>query len=671
MKQYITGIMVLLLLVLALPVQEAEALTTTVRVGYCGQIPPYQYADGSGKPQGFHVDVLEYIAEDEDLLLEYTEFDTTSSAMDALQEGNLDIVLGVVDNKFPGYDVRYSNPLSSTNLCLTATAEFAELYDSDKKGGFRIAAEYRLIDYTHLANLTTGNILIEQNQMSSIKKLVNGQVEMMVGVKDCLLWYFQEHDIDDNYVILNNYLASADFTVAVRAGDRHLYDVINSSLVSLRTSGEYESLYNSWLAHDEKVDYKRILKLVLYGVIVAVIFFSAYLVVNHRAKKKLTLLVEARTSELFEANRQLEWRTAQVEAENKLRYSIIESSPAGMVLIDENLKIEYMNSNALRIAGMQSYQAGIRVNSIRVFRELMEEAGEDLFVTDWTFKSGGFDYYKDKEKRNKEKYRYSIHKMTPHENVQGALITVENVTSEEKEREAAFEKEKNETLNSLIAGIAHEIKNPLTTISASAAMIQSKGDNEKFRSAFSTYIPQEIERITRLINSLIDYARPSSSKIEKVSMEEVLRSVVELAKVTAKNTQIEIALGSEDKLFFTGDRDKMKQSLLNIVINSVEATRHKKTEPGQQRRIHIEGYRKEDLIFVRVEDDGVGMSPAQLRQCTNPFYTTKPAGTGIGLALTKQYVEEVGGRLKITSEKDVFTCVELQLPAAEGKEDSK
>ena len=137
MKKSIVRLIVCILIVSALvPLtlqEEAHALMTTVRVGYCDQMPPYQYTGADGQPRGFHVDVLEYIAEKEDLLLEYEAFGTTSEALDRLEEGGVDIVLGVAADKYFGYHIRYSNPVSTANLCLVAPKELAQEYKHENK----------------------------------------------------------------------------------------------------------------------------------------------------------------------------------------------------------------------------------------------------------------------------------------------------------------------------------------------------------------------------------------------------------------------------------------------------------------------------------------------------------------------------------------------------------
>ena len=96
-----------------------NAMTTTVRVGYCSYMAPYQYADTSGQPQGFHIDVLEAVAEKAGLLTEFVSFNTTSEALNALQSGDIDIVIGVPQNQFANHNIRYTDVIAQANiLCI-------------------------------------------------------------------------------------------------------------------------------------------------------------------------------------------------------------------------------------------------------------------------------------------------------------------------------------------------------------------------------------------------------------------------------------------------------------------------------------------------------------------------------------------------------------------------
>lgn len=623
--------------------EYAHAITTNVRVGFCAYMPPYQYIDSDNKPTGFHIDLIEEVAKKIDLNLQYIPFGTTSEAMDSLEAGDVDIVLGVVKNEGSDYSAMYSNPLSATNLCLVAGKKDAEQYEKNPKKSGYVAAEFGLIKYKYLSNIGNGITILTANQESGIKLLLSERADMFVGAKECILWYLNQEKRDNDYIIINNYLASAEFCVAVRNGDRYLQHGIDETLSDIRTSELYDSLYNKWFEL-YTVDYRNLFRIAI--VVLAGVFsvMAVYAIISNRR------------------------RTAHIESERKMLYSIIEASPAAMVLIDKNQVIEYMNGKAMSIAGIEGYDNGTLLKNLKIFREILEKIDGTLFEHEMKCSAGTIDYYPNNGKLQDEKYRYNIQKMFSYGNQTKALLTVENITSEDREREAVFEKEKNETLNSIIAGIAHEIKNPLTTIKASATMMEKKGDNKKFREAFADYVPQEIERITRLIDNLQNYARPSVSKMEKVNLAEVVQSIYELVRVTAKNVNITMEIGKTEELCLLCDKDKIKQILLNLMINSIEATKYMMTEDKQVHNIKIEAFAEKDCIFIKVSDDGIGMTPEELESCTMPFYTTKPAGTGIGLALVKQYIEEVGGRISVNSQKRQFTCVEIQLPKLNDEE---
>lgn len=658
-KRFLIMLLVICLLVAAASVSVA-ALTTTVRVGYCFYMAPYQYTDASGDPNGFHIDVLEEIAEQAGLLLEYFPFNTTNEAMTALQKGEIDLVLGVPHNQFANNSIRYTDVIAQANFCLLASHEIAAEYRQPSSKTYPTALEYNSLEYQYLTALSVKNFLQIGNQKACVETLLNGNADLLVAVKECAIYYLEQQGESDNYQIINNYIASADYAIAVRKGDIYLCESINSALAGLRATGVYESLHEDWFTLDSEIAYRKLIRIVTTILSVAAVFIISYLIWSMRAKRHLAKLVEERTVELLSANYKLEQRMKQAKEESELRHSIIEASPAGMVLFDETLHIEYMNHNAMDMAGIADCTTEENLSEIAFLNSILKRVSEDLFKSDTMTHSGNFAY----GEHDCRKYRYNIHKFKRFDETYAALLTVEDITAEEREREAFFEKAKNKTLNNLIAGIAHEIKNPLTAISASADMIQTKGDNEKFRKAFSQYIPQEIARITRLINNLIDYARPSQSKIEQVELTEVLKSIYELARVSAKNTEISLEMPGKG-LPIIGDRDRIKQALFNIVLNSLEAVRHKTAPEKERQFIRITAAAQEDMIAITIYDTGVGMNAEELKRCTEPFFTTKPAGTGIGLAITQQYIEESGGTLKISSEKNKYTCVEILLPRGE------
>lgn len=638
----------------------SHAIRTTVRVGFSSGMAPYQYVANDGTPEGFHIALLQKIADHGDLVLELIPYATTTAAMDALQQGDLDVVLGVPHKQYSDYKVAFSDIVSTANLCLIGEKELVENHGEEYLEHSTIAVEFRLVNYSFFLH-TKRNLILQADQKCTIEALQARSVDAVVANKDCALYYLESADLLEDYEILNNHIATIEYKIAIRSSDWYLKQTIDNSLKELRTAGTYGQLYDEWIKPDSGVDYVRIIRIASVLASVIVIFCGSYFITNYRAKKQLTRQVQEQTAALSAVNLELNQRTLQAEADSKLRNTILEASSAGMVMINQNRAVEYMNTVAMKLEGISSYQVGDQLKSDSVIGKIVRALNFNDSLQNWPENEQTI-RIPEKDSKTDRQYRYSLHRVVNVNDEPSILISVEDVTAEERERAAFFEKEKNKTLNGLIAGIAHEIRNPLTAIRTSAEMMESKGNNEKFRAAFSQYIPQEIARITRLIDNLLDYARPGKSKIEPVALRETIPVVYELAKMSAKDVDITLSMDQTDELVFVGDRDKIKQTLFNIVLNSIEAVRHKMTLLGDAHGIDIRVEGTEDCVRIQICDDGIGMTDEELARCTEPFYSTKLAGTGIGLAYTKQYVEEIGGTLKIDSRKNEYTCVELQLP---------
>lgn len=660
MKRRLITVLFCLCIIFSQMAPTSHAIRTTVRVGFCSGMAPYQYLAEDGTPTGLYLELLENIAERSNLVTELIPYDSTTMAMDALQKGDIDLVLGVPETQYMDYNVMFSDIISTASLCLIVPNGAAENRGEEYLENSIIGVEYRLVNYNFFLHAGR-NLMLQANQKSTIDILRSNGVEAVVANKDCALYYLQEVDLMDDYEILNNHIATIEYKIAIHNSDWYLRQVIDNCLKELRITGTYSQLYDEWILPTGNVDYVRIIRIASIIVSVVLIFSGSYLIASYRTKKDLTRRVQEQTAALSAANMELNQRALQAEAESKLRNTILESSSAGMVMISQHQTIEYMNAVAMKMVGVSSYQVGDQIKENSVLRKIIAALDQSGDLQNWPSNEQTIKIPETGSKASRQ-YRYNIHKVNNVNDEPSILISVEDVTVEERERAAFFEREKNKTLNGLIAGIAHEIRNPLTAIRTSAEMMESKGNNEKFRAAFSQYIPQEIARITRLIDNLLDYARPGKSKIEAVSLRETVPVVYELAKMSAKDVDITLYMDQSDELVFVGDRDKIKQALFNIVLNSIEAVRHKVSTRGDAQGIDIRVEERTDAVCIQIRDDGMGMSEEELEHCTEPFYTTKLAGTGIGLAYTKQYIEEVGGILTIDSRKNEYTCVEMQLP---------
>ncbi|GEM_PF-2601728 len=229
--------------------------------------------------------------------------------------------------------------------------------------------------------------------------------------------------------------------------------------------------------------------------------------------------------------------------------------------------------------------------------------------------------------------------------------------------------EKHAAIGRLAAGLAHEIGTPLNIISGRAElMLEEVGsDHPGVRQAVKT-ITGQIERISGLVRQLLDFAREHAPVQEVVDLEAVVRDVADLMQPTLLKHGIALVLAWEAGLpRVRANGHQLQQVLLNLLLNSQDAIQG---DPGRDRKgrgeIRITGEREQrGWVRVRVWDNGQGILPSHLHKVCDPFFTTKPVGTGTGLGLAVVYgiVTEHGGTLDIQSRWGEETTVSFTLRA--------
>ncbi len=249
----------------------------------------------------------------------------------------------------------------------------------------------------------------------------------------------------------------------------------------------------------------------------------------------------------------------------------------------------------------------------------------------------------------------------PEENqIQGFIVTFEDLTRIRRLEFQMRQSEKMAAVGQLAAGIAHEIRNPLASISGSIQLLgQSFTSRQEEEQQLMRIIMREIDRLNNMITEFLDFVRPETLSDDPVDLNLVTRDVVEMIKfnkgLRADVRQV-LTLASSRKI--AGHRDKLKQALLNIIINAYQAMGDSK-EPA----IEISTEDRDDKVILKIRDHGCGIDEAGLRKMFEPFHTTKPKGTGLGLAVTHKIIESHGGRIFVESTKGIGTEFTLEFPA--------
>lgn len=216
--------------------------------------------------------------------------------------------------------------------------------------------------------------------------------------------------------------------------------------------------------------------------------------------------------------------------------------------------------------------------------------------------------------------------------------------------------EKLSTLGEMAAVLAHEIRNPLGSIRGTAEILRDDYLPGDPKHEFIEIQIKETERLNHVVEDFLRMSRQQPVELRDCSIREELETIVTLVAKEAHDRGISLRLepGAEPAII-RGDGEKLRQAFLNIVINALQAT----PSGGS---VGIALNRAEAGFEISFRDSGTGITPDNLQRIFEPFYTTKPDGTGLGMAVTRKIIEGHGGRLDIESEVGQGTTVSIRLP---------
>ncbi len=216
-------------------------------------------------------------------------------------------------------------------------------------------------------------------------------------------------------------------------------------------------------------------------------------------------------------------------------------------------------------------------------------------------------------------------------------------------------------LGTLTAGLAHEIRNPLVAIKTFTQLLPTRFDDTEFRDHFLKVTAGEVDRIASLVTELLDFARPSQPKLNSEDLNQVVEKMALLVNTESHKKNIRILKDLYASLpFVTLDREQIKQVLLNILLNAVDATPENGTISVSTRPLTRNGYL--GYVQVTIADTGKGISEEDLEKVFTPFYTTKHTGSGLGLSISHQIVQEHQGTIEVESKQNVGTTFRINLP---------
>ncbi|NOU65717.1 PAS domain S-box protein [Paenibacillus sp. LMG 31461] len=237
----------------------------------------------------------------------------------------------------------------------------------------------------------------------------------------------------------------------------------------------------------------------------------------------------------------------------------------------------------------------------------------------------------------------------------GTVITFSDITELKKTQELLIKSDKLSAVGQLAAGVAHEIRNPLTALKGFLKLLKTSSAKEQY---YIEIMQKELQRIEFIVNEFLFVSKPQATHFVTSTLYTIIMSTVELLQPQALLSNIEIEAEVDSGLPpVMCDENQIKQVFINIMKNAIESM-----SQGGSLRIHAELKGSGNQILVRFVDQGCGIAPERLPKLGEPFYSTKEKGTGLGLMVCFRIIEAHGGFMNISSKLTEGTIVEITLP---------
>ncbi|RHW41484.1 PAS domain S-box protein [Neobacillus notoginsengisoli] len=250
--------------------------------------------------------------------------------------------------------------------------------------------------------------------------------------------------------------------------------------------------------------------------------------------------------------------------------------------------------------------------------------------------------------------------MMVHGETRGIVGHAKNVTRLRKTEEKLRRTEKLSIVGELSASVAHEIRNPLTSLIGFVQLLESEDKKHQF---YYSIMAEELNRINHIAGELLLLAKPQGIKFVRAGLQNIIRNVISLLEPVTAIHNVEICRDFTEKdICIDCEPNQLKQLFINLMKNAIEAS-----FPGGKVFVSIETPEKEK-VRISIKDDGIGISKERLEKIGEPFYSSKEKGTGLGLTVSSKIVDSHHGNMVFTSALNKGTSVVIELPARRAPE---
>lgn len=435
----------------------------------------------------------------------------------------------------------------------------------------------------------------------------------------------------------------------------YILTIINGSIILYRKGGMI-------IASSSSILYGLLLDLHYYNVIhpfgSRLIYYTGYqgfyiiymIIVNIAAFYLVAFLSSYPSEQARKSRVELKAKQDDIIKLEALNEWIIRSITSGLITLDGHGRIILFNPAAEKIFDVKADQTiGRGVTDVLPFLvNYLKDGNEDLHH-DTHSPAGFIDLPYPGQDGEKKSIRFSMSPLRiPEGDQRGQILVFQDITEMRHIEEEMKKVEGLALIGELAAGIAHEIKNPMASISGSIQMLKEGLSKDDVNSRLMDIVLREITRLNHLVNDFLLFARPKPANINEFDLNQLIVDSLEIFKNSGKwNEKMKVETDFRDAISLESDPEQIKQILWNIFLNATDAMPDEgllqiSTEITDSQEVADPAQR---MVRITVKDNGEGFSKRALTHLFTPFFTTKRGGSGLGLAIVKRIVEGLDGKV--------------------------
>lgn len=349
--------------------------------------------------------------------------------------------------------------------------------------------------------------------------------------------------------------------------------------------------------------------------------------------------------------------------ERKMQETVFNTIQDGVIVIDSDGVVQYANDAALGLIGLKGNDIGVT----RLWKMVPDLAKSIDLETVMGEKKSAPVLSREIElnypdHRVVRLYMVPIDAQVGHDDSGGYVIVLSDLTEERVSMEERLESERIDSIVRLAAGVAHELGNPLNSLTIHLQLIERKlkklakqPDATKLTESLQV-CQGEVERLDGIITHFLKAIRPQKLELNELDLLGLVEDVLRVQEAELSNRKLEVKVEVSDDLpIILGDRDQIKQAFFNLIKNAMEAM-----QPSGSLRILARC--DDDYVYLQFVDNGSGISEEDLSKVFQAYYTTKEEGHGLGMMIVERIMREHGGHINIESRKEAGTAITLQFP---------